>query len=378
MSRLPLSYIRMALVLVLALCAACSNDEGSESTDNNMPTPDPDAGMDAGMDTGMDADSMADPELSMCGGFVPRGDAETKEECAACVDANCCEEARTCGEDPDCLALRECFAACALGDAACTQACSDSASEETLEINSPMITCRNTECEQECITAVDWSCLGNPEPAPATEPGEMDFAVTLVDFQTGTEVSGAEVKMCAQGDDLCETPLGTETTDAEGKATFTVDRGTSGFNGYMEVTGAGRFPSRIYLRQPLQESTELSFSAISQASMGAFVGLLGLELDPELSLASVLLLDCSGRRARGAVFSSPEAQEGTTVGYLSNGLPSPDATATDSSGIGGLFNLPVGEATIRGERQDTGGVIFEQRVFLKAGFIATLSQDPNR
>ena len=66
------------------------------------------------------------------------------------------------------------------------------------------------------------------------------------------------------------------------------------------------------------------------------------------------------------------------MGYVKNGLPSSDATVTDISGVGGVFNIPAGETTVYAERAEDGAPIFEFETLVRAGHITVFTRRPNR
>jgi 5-hydroxyisourate hydrolase-like protein (transthyretin family) len=291
------------------------------------------------------------------------------------VDEKCCDVARACGEDAGCLALRECFAACALGDLECEAACGATVDDALGALNGPMVMCRNTMCGSECVPQIDWTCLGAPDAAPQTEAGTLNLSLTIQDFQTGAPAAGVTVKVCAREDALCEAPQSEGETDANGEVALTAERGESGFRGYLEVTGGGRAASHTYFSEPLAESGDYPVLAISESTLGLFTGLLGVEQDPARAAVAARVTDCSGRLAPGIVLGASTADDASQVGYLKGALPDPAATETDRAGLGGIFNLPPGAATVTGTRAD-GALAVEVEVTLRAGFLSVLTEAP--
>lgn len=373
------------LVLALVACGEeeadlegqAAQDMGGEEDAAEDMGGEPDAAPDMPGDMGADMPEEFPPGWSQCGGYIPRSNGETPEACGACVDASCCEVARTCGEDAGCLALRECFVACALGDLECEAACEATIDEAVGALNGPMVMCRNTMCATECLPLVDWTCLGSPEAPPVTEAGMIEVSLTLLDFQTGAPAVGATVKVCARGDALCAAPQSEGVTGAGGEVALMAERGESGFRGYLEITGGGRAASHLYFSAPLLESGEYSGSAISESTLGLFTGLLQVEQDPARAAVAVRVTDCSRRLAPGIVLGASTADDTSQVGYLKGALPDPAATETDRAGLGGIFNLPPGPMTLTGTRAD-GTPAFEVELTLREGFLSVLTERPNR
>ena len=312
------------------------------------------------------------PGISMCGGYAPHTDLADAEACAACVDGGCCDEATACGDDADCLALRECFAGCEGMDGGCYTDCEDNATDAALSLNQDYVMCRNTSCADPCAIVEDWSCAGDTPEAPSSEMVTM--SVVLEGFPDGNPVSGATVKVCAAGDlERCEAPLSTETTDAEGRISITLP---ADFGGYLEATGGNRFPSLLYFTRPPTEGRQESFPVLGDSIVNGFAGILGATIDPNRGHAALIALDCRSRTASGVQFTAANSDDQTTYGYAVEGLPAPEATATDSSGIIGIFNLPAGVTTISGEAD--GMEVFEREVQLRAGFITSGGLQPGQ
>jgi len=384
-----------ALTLVVSACSddtepsAASNNGGSNNGTTNNGTTNNGATNNGATNNGATNNGATNngatnngfpPEVSECGGFLPRpnGDPARAVECATCVDTGCCDEAMACGDDEGCLALRQCFEGCGLGDPACETACVEMYPEAST-VSSAFSTCRNTTCADACRRGVVWACLGQPEtPDPVTSES-IDLGIIMHDFQTGDLVPGADVMICAADDADCATPLWTGTTDADGAVTFSVDRGTTGFDGYIVATGGGRFPSITYFSTPVLEGGTFDFSVLSNTTLQVFVGLLGVTLDETRGHVAVIARDCIEGRARGVVFGTSTDDAQSTDGYIAGAIPSPAATATDDSGVGGVFNVGAGATvTASGVLEDGGTLVFERDVVVRAGFITSFVTSPNR
>jgi hypothetical protein len=311
-----------------------------------------------------------DPTVSQCGGFTPGifVPVEREEACAACVDEACCDEAAACGDDAACLAARQCYAACADFDDACTAACGEQhpASDEAL--NTDFVSCRNASCAAECRRGGNWLCLDAPVVVEGFTEATRTFRVRVDDFQTGMPVVGALLRACANEDTACETPLAEGTTDAEGFVEITVPVEATGFAGYYEITEAERYPA-LFVENPPLQGEEVSFRTLSQNTFNAFTALVGVTPDPTRGHAALQGEECDGRGGPELTFASSNGDASTRAAYIAGSLPSAAATETDLSGVGGLFNVPAGaNVTISGTLRD-GRLVGAVEVPIRAGWI---------
>jgi hypothetical protein len=76
---------------------------------------------------------------------------------------------------------------------------------------------------------------------------------------------------------------------------------------------------------------------------------------------------CLGETAEGVGFSSLEGDATTVAFYMIKGIPSTKQPATDTSGWGGLLNLPPGSVTLTGRLAATGQELGTLSVFARAG-----------
>ena len=64
-------------------------------------------------------------------------------------------------------------------------------------------------------------------------------------------VDGVTLRGCAKTDDMCASPLDTQTSDANGIAKMHVPLGTTGFDGYVDFAGGGVEPLLNYFNPPV-------------------------------------------------------------------------------------------------------------------------------
>jgi hypothetical protein len=97
------------------------------------------------------------PVPGVCGGLLHASDA-----CAACMDANCCDLATACGQDPTCDPAYDCNTSCG-DDGTCRARCNTffTRSDSFVEVSA----CRETQCRAQC----GLSCGGLSYAAPGCD-----------------------------------------------------------------------------------------------------------------------------------------------------------------------------------------------------------------
>jgi hypothetical protein len=187
---------------------------------------------------------------------------------------------------------------------------------------------------------------------PSTSAGAIDGGSDL-DTVSGTWLSGVSVRACALRDLDCEGgAAAAATTDSTGAATF---RLMENFNGFFEMSRSDLVPGTLYPGNFLTGQSVASFPAyaVSPAELQGLAAIITkdtVELDPEGSVghALVTIYDCQDHQAPGVslTYSASDAQ--TVPFYFQDGLPSGTATETDSYGLAGALNVPVGAVTVSG------------------------------
>lgn len=327
------------------------------------------------------SDEMIPTEFSasMCGGFFPQpaGVLSLAEACAECIDESCCDEAKACADDATCIGFRLC-----LDEDECvnTPGCYDSCLEENNvlfnEANQAFLSCRNRNCGEPCQRFIDWSCVGAPSPPQEVEPGDYEITITIRDLQSTRPVEGAIIKACAKDDVMCEDPLATQTTDAGGVAALTVPQSASGFEGYLDIQEGGVFPAIGMFPAPLIGDKAISFDLLGVNTAALFAAIISLELNPDRGHVAGTSVECAGRAANGVSLSTDYPEDGTTTAYIKGANPSAEATETDASGIGAVFNLPPGQWTLTGTRAEDGTTLYVRPFFTRAGFLTQFSELP--
>jgi hypothetical protein len=225
--------------------------------------------------------------------------------------------------------------------------------------------------EQVCVEPEDvtpddpvWGCLGNvvePEPDPTkTVQFEMGLAYAVGGAAVSTDTV---VDICDKLDLACSDtdpkfPKGLHPDEA-GTVDITV---REGFDGFVQITGPDIVDSRVYVGRPIVDPPSVEeIQLLRPTDFELLAMLAGEEPDPTRGTAIVLVVDCSGDGVGGVRFETPNADAETLQFYLINQAPTvpPTATATDSDGFGGFFNLPVSSAVVRAYRDDDDAFVGE-------------------
>ncbi len=224
----------------------------------------------------------------------------------------------------------------------------------------------------------DWSCLGSVIWGTPTL-ASLDILGTALDYVTGAPVAGATARACARTDAACATPLDEGTTDAAGQVTLTVPLGTTGFDGYFEVSMTGYVTTLRYTVEPITEMPPESGRMVQIVDLGTFALLaasLGVTPDPARGHLVINALDCTPFYAAGVSLAVDTADSGSTRIYMVGGLPSTTATETDASGAAGFVNLPTGPASVSTTLVSTSEAIGSTDIDIRAGAICIFAITP--
>lgn len=193
-----------------------------------------------------------------------------------------------------------------------------------------------------CIDDPRWACMG--QGSTATPTGTFRVGLQVTDLVSHAPIAGLRADLCRKVDVACAEPVATVTSDASGKVTF--DRVEANFSGYVTLSAEGIVPTLYFFNPPVSSDLEIpSLSLSTPKSRSALLGQLGADT----SLGDLLfnVFDCQGKPASGVSYTLSPSGSGAIPFYLSSGLPTRNAAATDSTGYGGFVNVPAGTVTIK-------------------------------
>jgi len=97
---------------------------------------------------------------------------------------------------------------------------------------------------------LDWSCVGSVVwPAP-TEP-ELTVEFTVTQSLSTVPVAGMTLRACERDDADCASPVFEGTSMNDGVVAGTLPLGTTGWTGYLDITGPGFVPMLIFTGRPV-------------------------------------------------------------------------------------------------------------------------------
>jgi hypothetical protein len=214
----------------------------------------------------------------------------------------------------------------------------------------------------EALPPSAWDCLGGhnmPDPAMQVDTtvvvmdpvfnsislGAVDGGSDLVTV-SATWMPGVSVRTCALLDTQCTDEVSKPVlTDDAGRAEFSL---TGAFNGFFSLHRADLIPWTLYpgrfvagesvVNFPAYGITPGIFQTLAQ-SAGAKVS---LAADGGVGHAVVTIYDCLDHQAQDVSVAYDNLGPQSVPYYFSNGLPAPAETQTDSYGLAGAVNVPVG------------------------------------
>jgi hypothetical protein len=221
-----------------------------------------------------------------------------------------------------------------------------------------------------------WDCLQRPDQildpqlhvdvtVVMTDPLGLSVSANQIDggsdlvTVSGTWLTGVAIQSCDLRDTECLAGRQQTVTDDAGRATF---HETGDFRGYFDMRRADLVPVTLYPGNLLAGATTEEFPAytlngISFAALARDSTPVAPCLDPagDAGHALVTIYDCNDHQAAGVHVDYSALTDASVPFYLSAGLPSLTAQATDSFGLAGAINLPIGTVTASASFAGDGG-----------------------
>ena len=309
--------------------------------------------------------------------------------CEECARRECENEARLCAKDTACADDARCRAgAGAITD---TDQCR---SLYTLQENpaGPLIDCVVLMCAETCQPGRDFTCVGSyntPRPQ-STEP--VVLTLQPVDlFSVEAFPAGIRARVCAFGDEDCQSQLDEASTDADGivKVRYSAKKSAGGllpFWGYFELSDPELDAPRIATHlvyfggsglpaAPARgNDPERPARPVVQTPMevAAVHTVFGVEEDPSRGVVNGVVWDCRGMPARGVtVRVSVSRSEESTVYYGA----STTLTETDELGVFSTYSLMPGSVEVTAFHDDTPVSVI-QSVVVRANATSSLMMAP--
>jgi len=201
----------------------------------------------------------------------------------------------------------------------------------------------------------DYQCLGNVPAPPAPTTTYLTLTNTYLDVSGGVPIpaAGLTVSACSSTDAPCAVPVATGVTSASGEVSLTVPAGSSGFDGYFDVTGPSGdggtiLETLVFSSQPLIASgfgptTHVETAGALQQSVAALGTL-------DATRAQVMVVDeaCRSTPAFGASVAASSADGATKVGYVgASGIVAGASTfPVNEEALAYVVNVPGSTTTL--------------------------------
>jgi hypothetical protein len=234
--------------------------------------------------------------------------------------------------------------------------------------------------------AGDWSCVaaaaqdGTQSTVRPGAPSGDSFVVHFREAYSGADVGGVAVTACALFDRSCTWPLAHARADDLGLVTLNVPGGLGAFNGYLEVSGPAMATNLVFVagRRPAAGSTAVDLEVYTPTALGITATLAGVTLDPQRGVVRVDAHDCADAAARGIAVVISTSGAGTVTAYSTGGgaALSPDALATDDTGVVFGFGAPEGSLGIAARQTGTGEPVGGAFAFARAGAVSLVDVRP--
>jgi hypothetical protein len=218
-----------------------------------------------------------------------------------------------------------------------------------------------------------WGCLGHVVMGTPQAP-TVKVALPFWDLIRMISITDVAVRTCAKLDVSCSRPV-TPAVEAGADGVVRLDLPAL-FDGYGQVlsthTGDAAVSrwvdSLVFFNPPLVRDTTYDRVPLFQPDdIKALAAVQGNVWDPQFGITFAGMLDCSGKPAAGVTWEPSRVDNSSKRFFYVNGLPDEAATATDSTGLGGLLNAPTGTITITATVQATGKRIGSATMLVRAG-----------
>lgn len=305
---------------------------------------------------------------------------DSADECIACMEAECADEASACADDADCAEELDCRSKC--DDAACAIACWDPYPID--QTPTLALTICGKRCATECAVGRHWACAGRYAWPDLSEMDDEVVKLQINESLGSTPLEGIRARVCEHRDADCESPLGDAVeSDAAGMITLHLppgdQAGRSGkqpFDGYIELRETSAEPTHmtqlLYLPTPGWSNTyPYKVPFLTHEVFAATQLVSGTDGDPDRGAILSTFYDCqifpSEVYGAGVSLTTSNADDKTRTFYPMD----PSATETGFLGTA-ITSGAEGLTTVTG--RFGGKVIAERTVRVRGGGLQTVTQ----
>jgi hypothetical protein len=325
-------------------------------------------------------ESCAQPCGLGCGLTAELASPSAAAGCASCIQGSpACTAASTCETNAACLAIGSCVLRGQAEDR--NEACMD-ANDAGTDAFDDLVNAVRGSCLGPCALGNQWYCVGHSSPYVQN----TSTALTLFVFDlenNNAPLPGITTEACSETLALpCQPEGDAATTDEGGVATVQVAAPIApphyGSTGFLQLNGPGIDEIYYWVFHLSEPTVRMSIPVVSRAEVQTIAAVLNVQMDPGRGTVGFSVGDCFLESSPGAQVSITPSDPETRVFYLSNGLPTLDASATDITGLGGAFNVPPGPITITAKPLglDAASTVFQALV--AEGGVTAFSLTPNQ
>lgn len=282
------------------------------------------------------------------------------EECIACAKDSCGDVNASCREDAECAALTRCVAKsdnpAEQNDCRAEHVEWLTQSIQERDIGGPYQQCAFlSRCGNECDSHARLECSGKFAWPMASGTAKIPLHLRFVEGLVATPVAGLSVRVCrtensaeCQGIDAAIDYV----TDEDGVVHLEVTHALGSFQGYLELSGAGVYPTLLRFGWPIATELVTNVAVISRVSVSALVFTSGVELDEDRGLLQLRAFGCNGIAARDVSFAVAGGDDNSKTWYTVGQDLAPvfEATVTADRGAGGIVNVPEGRRQVTATR----------------------------
>jgi hypothetical protein len=151
---------------------------------------------------------------------------------------------------------------------------------------------------------VDLSCIGAPSPTEAVDPLTLTGVVSEVGLGGKTPVADAVIEAYLPPLEL----LASDSSASDGSFVLNTDTGGEPLDAFARASKATYMSTWLYPPDPLTENlTNVPMLLISESNVGLLELLLGITIDEEAGIVSLIVLDCAGNPVQGAMVTTDPA-----------------------------------------------------------------------
>lgn len=227
----------------------------------------------------------------------------------------------------------------------------------------------------------DWRCLegadlreGPARSTIASAATRVVYSGQILDLSTGAIYPDIQVRACGIADIDCTAPVA-DGLSVDGSGWVDIPL-FEGFTGFFEFRSAAILDTLFFVNERVEQPTrnDFPFIVVSRASVPPLLQFVGITPQANTGFLALRARDCNDDTAPGVTFTL-EAGEGAPF-YFVGDLPTGDATATDSAGIGGYVNMPAGRALISATTSDGTPIMAPQTIVIRDGWLSGMIARP--